>query len=472
MESSSPLEVLEIHSNFVYSGIKADGEFHCSEPLFEQIYKNYKYTHCSNLHGNVPTDCPHRERRGFLGDGHAAMGAAMYTFDMYLSYKKWIKDIRDTQSLTGYMPHTAPFSGGGGGPGFGSGCILIPYLFYQFYGDVSVLERGYIGMLNWIKYLNTRHDGDYIIVREEAGWCIGEWFNPTLINLDVPFANTYFFLLSLDRIIEISEILGEKREIPWLKALREKVREAFLTRYYDREDHSFCKDEKGAAFFGLDLNLLDERESRLCFERAIAHIENDLDYHLETGIFGTPLMFKTLSRYRRKDVLFKILSGRSYPGYGYMIERGATTLWEGFEERDGPSYLLRDGLPQTGYGVSHNHPMLGSVCEWMYSELAGLDISRLGATKEILLKPYIDGVLTYASAKKETVFGTAAIDWQRDKDSVKISIQVPFGCRARLRPENIKEVCLNGKHIENQDEILLGSGGHVILMRVKTMEVK
>lgn len=368
MVSESPVEILEIYSNFIYSNVREDGEFFCSEALYEQIYKNYKYTHCSNLHGNVPTDCPHRERRGFLGDGHVAMGAAMYAFDMYSSYKKWIKDIRDTQSLTGYMPHTAPFAGGGGGPGFGSGCILIPYRFYYFYGDISVLEKGYEGMLNWIKYLNTRHNGDYIIIREEAGWCIGEWFNPTLINLDIPFANTYFFLLSLNKVIEISAILGKTCEIPWLEALRERVKDAFLTRYYDKSTHAFCNDGKGAAFFGLDLDLLDEEESRLCLERAIKHIENDLDYHLETGIFGTPLMFKILSKYGHKDVLCKILSKRSYPGYGYMIERGATTLWEGFEERDGPAYLLRDGVPQTGYGVSHNHPMLGSVCEdslWM-----------------------------------------------------------------------------------------------------------
>ena len=465
MQTDGEVEILQIYSEFVHSAVAVDGDFQCSEPLFEQILKNYRYTHCSNLHGNVPTDCPHRERRGFLGDGHAAMGAAMYAFDMYLSYGKWMKDIRDTQSLTGYMPHTAPFSGGGGGPGFGSGCIIIPYLYYRFYGDKSGLEEGYTGMLNWIKYLNTRHDGDYIIVREEAGWCIGEWFNPTLINLDIPFANTYFFILSLDKVIEITKILGRERELPWLTALRGKVCEAFMRKYYNAEKHSFCGDGKGAAFFGVDLGLLNEDDSRICVDRAVEHIKNDLNYHLETGIFGTPLMFKILSKYGRKDVLCKILSKTDYPGYGYMIARGATTLWEGFEERDGPSYLLRDGLPQTGYGVSHNHPMLGSVCQWMFAELAGLNVSDLGATREIQFTPYTGGTLTYASAYKETVYGTAKIDWKKSDGKTTAEVVVPYGCQGKF----IVETCYSTVTVDGEEkaekQLVLSCGRHVVCMQ-------
>jgi len=156
--ADKPISIISIKSNFIYSFVNFDGDFKCDNDLINTIYKNYKYTQLSNLHGNVPTDCPHRERRGFLGDGHVSMKSAMYCFDMYLTYKKCIKDIRDAQSITGYMPHTAPFCCGGGGPGFGSGCIIIPYYFYNFYGDISVLQNAYNNMINWIKYLNTRHE--------------------------------------------------------------------------------------------------------------------------------------------------------------------------------------------------------------------------------------------------------------------------------------------------------------------------
>lgn len=464
ISSDCEYEIVSVRSLFIYSAVAEDGSFSCSDRTINGIYRNYRFTHLSNLHGNVPTDCPHRERRGFLGDGHVAMRSAMYAFDMRLSYKKWIKDVRDAQSITGFMPHTAPFAAGGGGPGFGSGCIIIPYQYYKFYGDVSVLEKGYDGMLNWIKYLDTRHDGDGIIVREEKGWCIGDWFNPVLIDLDIPFANTYFFLLSLKRVIEITEILGRTRELPWLTALQAREEKAFLGKYYDPETHLFCKGGKGAAFFGLDLGLLDGEESRRCLNQAIEHIEKDLDYHLETGIFSTPLMFRILSDYNRRDVLEKIITGRTYPGYGYMLERGATTLWEGFEERDGPSYLLRDGCPQTGYGVSHNHPMLGSVCEWFYTDVAGLNLNEFGVTRIADVNPYVSGRITCAEAEKQTGFGKISVRWEKKGDLVSMRLSVPYACKARLKFTDAENVEINGKPFDGE---LLPCGDHTISATIK-----
>ena len=464
ISSDKDINIIDIKSKFIYSFMKMDGDFSCDNQTINQIYKNYKYTQLSNLHGNVPTDCPHRERRGFLGDGHVSMLAAMYAFDMRLTYKKWIKDIRDAQSITGYMPHTAPFAAGGGGPGFGSGCIIVPYNYYRFYGDIDVLEQGYDGMINWIKYLNTRHDGDGIIVREEKGWCIGEWFNPTLINLDIPFANTYFFILSIQLVLKIAQILGKTTDLSWLNALLKYETKAFIDRYYDYETHLFCNGGKGACFFGLDLELLDEKESKLCLENGIEHIIKDLNYHLETGIFGTPLMFKILTKYNRRDILEKIITGTTYPSYGYMIERGATTLWEGFEERDGPSYLLRDGYPQTGYGVTHNHPMLGSVCEWFYRYIAGLDINHLGVDRTIEFDPYLDGDIHAARASKETTFGKASISFVNKNGVVDIDLEIPASCKGILHIDSLINPMIDGQSLSNN---ILSFGKHHISGGIK-----
>ena len=458
--SNKEINIIDVKSKFIYSFVNMDGDFTCDNQIINQIYKNYKYTQLSNLHGNVPTDCPHRERRGFLGDGHVSMLAAMYAFDMRLTYKKWIKDIRDAQSITGYMPHTAPFAAGGGGPGFGSGCIIVPYNYYRFYGDVDVLEQGYDGMINWIKYLNTRHDGDGIIVREEKGWCIGEWFNPTLINLDIPFANTYFFILSIQLVLKIAQILGKTNDLSWLNALLEFETKAFMDKYYDYNTHLFCNGGKGACFFGLDLGLLDEKEAKLCLEKGIEHIIKDLDYHLETGIFGTPLMFKILTKYNRRDILEKIITGTTYPSYGYMIKCGATTLWEGFEERDGPSYLLRDGYPQTGYGVTHNHPMLGSVCEWFYRYIAGLDINHLGVDRVVEFNPYLTGDIHKAKASKETAFGKASIEYAIEQGIVNIDLEIPPSCKGVLSIDALVEPTINGKPFT--DNVLSSGKYHII----------
>jgi alpha-L-rhamnosidase len=484
-------EILEIESLFVHSGAAGDGAFECGELLFNRINRNYRYTCLSNFHGNVPTDCPHRERRGFLGDGHAHFSAAMYNFDMRGGFCKWLKDMRDAQSETGYMPHTAPFAAGGGGPGFGSACLIAPLKYYRFYGDVSPLAEGFCGMLNWVKYLNTRHDGDYIVVREEKGWCIGEWFNPTLIDLDIPFANTYFFALCVKLATEVAGILGEyerksaagadgardgrppvaevspERELPWLSALYRRITDAFLKRYYDYGTHLFCGGGKGAAFFGLDLGVLDEAEARECLETELARIA-ERDYRIETGIFGTPLMLKILSDAGRDDVLYRILSRKGYPGYAYMIERGATTLWEGFEERVGPDYLLRGGTPQTGYGVSHSHPMLGSVCAWFYASIAGLGLDRIGSDRVVTVAPWIGGEIERARAEKHTVYGPARVAWERKGHTAKISFAVPFSCRGEIRLKSgFRDWVLDGVPVRPEtrgafDTAAAGSGGHTL----------
>ena len=265
--------------------------------------------------------------------------------------------------------------------------------------------------------------------------------------------------MSLKLVIEITRILGRNRELPWLETLEKREEEVFLAKYYDFNTHLFCNGGKGAAFFGLDLGLLDEKEAGLCLDKAIEHIEKDLDYHLETGIFSTPLMFKILSEYDRKDVLEKIITGRTYPGYGYMLERGATTLWEGFEERDGPSYMLRDGFPQTGYGVSHNHPMLGSVCEWFYTDVAGLNLNEFGIDRTARISPYLNGGITKAEARKTTQFGKISIAWKKADGKAEIRLTVPYACHAKLNLSHVGNIMVDGKAL---DGYILDEGDHVI----------
>jgi alpha-L-rhamnosidase len=463
--------VKSIRSEFVHSMVERDGAFSCAQPLFERINQNYCYTHLSNLHGNVSTDCPHRERRGYLGDGHAHFSAALYNFGMRLSFDKWLKDIRDAQSRTGYMPHTAPFAGGGGGPGFGMGCILMPLKYYHFYGDVSVLHKAYMSAVNWVKYLNTRHDGNYIVVREEKGWCIGEWFNPVRIDLDIPFANTYFFAKSVALCREMAILTNNTRDLKWLDALYGRICAAFLQKYYDPECHVFCGGGKGAAFFGLDLGLLNANESVTCLNTWIDKSAAD-EHRIETGIFGTPLMIDVLAAYGRNDVLYQIFSRNDYPSYGYMIARGATTLWEAFEERIGPEYIMRENIVEGGYGTTHNHPMRGSVCVWFYEHVAGLGLAKIGSQREMTVSPYIEGELTHATARKRTIFGAAAVEWKKTGKTVEITFCVPFCVTATVRLlAGHKCWVLDGKPTMPQNEgltdvIQTGDGTHYLTVEL------
>src|SRR5690606_13433941 len=153
------LKLTDLIGVVVHAAIPSTGEFSCSEPLLNQIQTAYRWSQLTNLHGGVPSDCPHRERLGYTGDGHLTAEAAMFNFDMASFYTKWIGDISDSQNRqTGFVPHTAPFNGGGGGVGWGSAYVIMPWLMYRIYGDKRLLSEHYEGMKKWIEYLGTRNE--------------------------------------------------------------------------------------------------------------------------------------------------------------------------------------------------------------------------------------------------------------------------------------------------------------------------
>ena len=178
--SAEDLEVKVVHTDVI-----AVGHFDCSNLLFNKIYDNYLRTQLENLHGSISSDCPHRERLGYTGDGEVAVESALYNFDLTNFYQKWFLDMEDARNhKTGYVPHTVPFGGGGGGPAWGSGYVIMQWAFYRYYGDKAVLETHYEGMKQWVAYLGTRCDSAGIVVREEPkGWCLGDWATPEKIKL-------------------------------------------------------------------------------------------------------------------------------------------------------------------------------------------------------------------------------------------------------------------------------------------------
>ena len=165
------LEVIEIHSDCpVTSDFTSDSE------SLNFLYEAFLRTQLGNMHGSFPSDCPHRERLGYTGDGQLCAPAAMLTLDCREFYRKWIRDILDCQDINGHVQHTAPFMGGAGGPGvWGSAIVFVPYSYYLHYGDESILRDCYMPMRKWIEYLSSRCDNGLIVCEEKGGWCLGDW---------------------------------------------------------------------------------------------------------------------------------------------------------------------------------------------------------------------------------------------------------------------------------------------------------
>ena len=197
----------------VQSPVRRVSRFRCDNDTLNWFFSAYTKTQEANIHGMVPSDCPHRERLGYTGDGQLTCGAVMSVYDARGMYKKWMRDIRDCQDIfNGHVQHTAPFYGGGGGPGgWGGAAVIVPYRYYQFYDDTDALREAYPSMRAYMDYM-AEHCEENLVVREEKdGWCLGDWCPPGgRVLLPEPFVNTYFYIKCADICAETARDRGRR----------------------------------------------------------------------------------------------------------------------------------------------------------------------------------------------------------------------------------------------------------------------
>lgn len=327
----------------VHTDIKPIVKFKSSNKTLQWIFDAYIRTQNSNIHGCIPSDCPHRERLGYTGDGQLTANVVMTCFDAESMYRKWIRDIADCQDIfNGHVQHTAPFYGGGGGPGgWGGAMVIVPYAFYKHYGDKALLEKYYPNMLNYLDYMESHSEKGLVVREEVAGWCLGDWCSPKDKNLiPEPFVNTYFYLKAIKMTIEIADVIGKPNKE--LKARYEKVKKAFLDKYYDKKTGTFYKSTEACDAYGFDLGLGNEKTLKAIVDKYEKLGEFD------TGIFGTDILIRTLCENGHKDLAYRLLTSEKENTFYNMKKQGATTLWENW-----------DGA------YSHSHPMFGAVVEYL-----------------------------------------------------------------------------------------------------------
>ena len=337
----------------IQTDLEKISDFTCDNETLQWIFDAYVKTQNANVHGCIPSDCPHRERLGYTGDGQLTCGAVMSVFDAKAMYKKWMADIRDCQdTVGGHVQHTAPFYGGGGGPGgWGGAAVIVPYRYYKFYNDKSVLEESYDSMKAYLKYM-VNHCEDGIVTSEEpGGWCLGDWC-PLGNKVTIPeaFVNTYFLSKCALMTAEAAEILGNENEAEYYRNLKKSSDEAIIRHFYNEESESFCEGTQGADAFALDLGLGSEKTK----EGFIEKYEKLLTF--DTGIFGTDLVIRMLFRYGRGDIAYRMLINEEITSFYNMKKNGATTLWENWDGVD-----------------SRCHPMFGAVIEYFYSGILGIN---------------------------------------------------------------------------------------------------
>ncbi len=400
----------------VYTAVGTVGEFNCSNSLFNTINKIWKRTQTDNMHGGIASDCPHRERNAYTGDGQVVMSTVTHHFDVAAFYKKWIEDIAGAQDkTTGYVPNGAPWQPGcGGGVAWGAAIAVMPWEFYQVYGDKDILASTYEGMKGYLKYMSQWVDSNGIMHQKAPDpeqpheWMnLGEWCPPGKFP-PTELVHTFYYWLCTYNTGLSAQVLGKQAEAKQLLAQASATRDAFVKHFYSSEAATFGK--YGANIFALKMGLPDSIR-----QRVVSTVETDMKEaggHLDTGIFGTRYLFETLAENGLNELAYNALNKTTFPGFGYWIQSGATTTWE------------------TWIGeYSHNHPMFGGGLVWLYQKLAGMSPLEAGY-RTIQFKPQPAGELEFASYFKKTPYGKAGIYWKRNGEELQLQVTVPVGSKA------------------------------------------
>lgn len=433
----------QIRAEAVYTDIETTGKFECSNTLFNTINRIWWRSQTDNMHGGIASDCPHRERSPYTGDGQVACVTVMHNFDARPFYTKWIRDIFGAQNpVNGYVPNGAPWQPGcGGGVGWGAAMNIMPWEFYLHYGDIDQLRSNYEGMKGYVRYLLTWTNADGITHSQAPSkekpnrWInLGEWVAPGELPPD-EMIHTFFLWRCADFTAKAARALGKKNDCEYFTSLAEKTKKAFHNRFYDSEKGTY--GPSGGNVFALKMGVPDDQK-----EKVISALKANIkanDDHLDTGIFGTQFLFEVLAENGLNDLACTIMNQRTQPGYGWWIEQGATTTWE---QWDGSN--------------SRNHPMFGGGLVWFYRKLAGMNVNpEEPGYKNIIFRPQPPSDVNYASYSNLTPRGIAGIDWKKEDSRFLMHVNIPVGSTAwvYVPASSDKYVKENGRKIRNSKNI-------------------
>ena len=410
-EVFGPVDSLEVQ--VIHSHVPVTATFESDCEGMNWLYQAFLRTQLNNMHGSVPSDCPHRERLGYTGDGQVCAPAAMLTLDSREFYRKWIRDILDCQDIHGgHVQHTAPFMGGGGGPG-GWGCaiVLVPYAYYQRYGEVDMLQLCYEPMKKWCAYLDSRLKDHLVSWEEPGGWCLGDWCTLDKAILPEPFVNTYYYIRCLHILEKIASLLGKPEEIPVFAAKAEVLEQALADRYFNEETGNFFDNVQGANAYALHIGLGDART----LSNLVRFYENL--GHFDTGFLGTDILLEVLLNNGQKDLAHQLLSSREKGSFLYMKDRGATTLWEDW------------------HGIeSHDHPMFGAGSRLLFTGILGIGQAENAAGyQNLVICPQIPEKMQFARGSIQTENGTIAVSWRKEGSHICFDVTIPQGAAGVFR---------------------------------------
>jgi hypothetical protein len=415
-------KVIKVQGQFITSSAEETGEFSCSKELFNQTANIIRWAMRSNM-VSLLTDCPHREKLGWLEQDHLVGPSLMYNFDVQTLLRKICGDMADAQHKDGLVPDIAPeytvFKNGFlDSPEWGSAAVLIPWNVYGWYGDKSLLESHYYTMQRYVAYLGTKAENGIL------SYGLGDWYDigpkaPGVAQLtSLALTATAFYYHDLEILSQAAKVLGRDDDAASYAAQAAKVKAAFNQKLYHAAEHRYDKGSQTADALALSFGLVEPENSAGVLADLVADIRGRKN-GLTAGDIGYRYVLRALADGGRSDVIFDMNSQSDRPGYGWQLAHGATSLTEAWD---------------AGQKSSQDHFMLGHIMEWFYSDLAGIQNAPGSVGFEhIVIKPTPVGDVTWAKASVETVRGKIESSWKLDGDRFSLNVTIPAGADAVVR---------------------------------------
>ncbi len=423
----------------VSSDVKQIGSFTTSDPMINQLQSNVVWTEISNLR-SVPTDCPQRdERLGWINDMTVRNDCALYNFRLPALYTKWMGDIRDTQGkISGALTDTAPFRRFGSRPAdpVAAAPALVPWNLYVQYGDIRILEENYEMNRRWAAYLkrnsqdgivNTSHMGDWAgpmaVTMAAKGQGIGGGAVSTITPpLLVGTIHTKYFY---ELLAKTAGVLGKKEEERYYAQEAEAWRAAILRHYYDGATKNLGTGSQGCNTEGLYFNIVPDEDRKAVAENLVADIRRQGN-HLTTGNLCSRYILEVLFTMGYVDVAYDLITQTTYPSWGYMVENGATTMWERWEK-------VTDSHSALAGMASLSHPMNGAFAVSFYRYLAGIvPDEACNGYRRFTVKPHVPKKLKGIAASLETMQGIIRVSWEQKEDGLALRVTVPYNSKATI----------------------------------------
>lgn len=460
-------------SNFtgkvIYDQMETTGQFETSDETINQLVKNAYWGIRGNYRG-MPTDCPQRdERQGWLGDRATGCFGEAFLFNNALLYSKWLQDIEDSQSPEGSISVVSPryWTLYNDDVTWPAAYFYGAKMLWHQFGDTRPIEKHYTSMKRYLERIQEVSMEDYILTKDTYGdWCMPPESQELIHSRDpnrrtagaVLSTTMYYSLLEL--MTKFASLTGNEQDITAFEELAAKVKEAYNNRFFDDETARYDNNTVTANILSLQLGLVPEGREMEVFDNIVQKTEVDFDGHVSTGVLGIQHLMRGLTEHGNVDLAYKIATNRTYPSWGYMIDKGATTIWE-----------LWNGDTADPAMNSGNHVMLlGDLLIWYYEDLAGIkNHPESIAYKKLLMEPKFPEGLHHVKATYRSVRGDIHSEWRKDEDGFNWNITIPGNSSATVKlPMELNVTPPAGEGVRSVaqtatgTEIELGSGTYSI----------